>query len=97
MKTTAEQHRQKGIEKQRAQLAEINAKNLADAEYKNETWTFHLEGQGRSWMATAQRMIAQLAEREGVDTASLSICIMLPERGRTYTKAAASNLIVAHG
>lgn len=97
MKKTAEQRRQEGIEKQRAQLAERNAQNIAAAKCENETWTFHLEGQNRSWIATAQRMIAQLAEREGVATASLSICIMLPEHGRTYTKAAKSDLIVAHG
>lgn len=97
MKKTAEQRRQEGIEKQRAQLAEWNAQNLAAAKCENGAWTFRLEGQGRSWMPTAQRMITQLAEREGVDAGSLSICIMLPERGRTLTKAAGTNSIVAHG
>jgi len=93
----AEQRRQDGIEKQRAQIAERNSKNLALAKYEGGTWTFRLDGHGRTWMPTAQRMIAQLAEREGVEAESLSVCIMLPEHGRIFTKNAGTNGLVAHG
>ncbi len=97
MKKTAEQRRQEGIEKQRAQLAEWNAEELAAAKNENGTWTFKIHGQNRSWMQTAQRMIASLAEREGVTVESLSVCVILPDYGRTFSKAAGSTTINAHG
>lgn len=93
----AEARRQAGIAKQRAQLAEQNAAALAAAKKENGTWTFSLHGQSPSWIKTALQMIEDLAKREGSTSEALEVCVMLPERGRTFTKAAGTNYIVAHG
>ena len=93
----AETRRQAGIAKQHAQIAEQNAAALAAAKNENGTWTFSLHGQSPSWRKTALKMIEDLAKREGLTSESLEVCVMLPERGRTFTKASGINYIVAHG
>lgn len=93
----AEARRQAGIAKQRAQIAEQNTAALAAATHENGTWKISIHGQGPSWRKTALAMIDKLAKRENVTSESLSVLIILPERGRIFTKARGENHLVAHG
>lgn len=93
----AEARRQKGIAKQRAEIAERNAQELSAAKNQNGTWKFSVHGQSAEWKKTALQMIEELAKREGSTFKLLQVCVMLPERGRTFTKIAGTNCIIAHG
>ena len=93
----AEARRQKGLAKQRAEIADQNAAALAAATYENGIWTFEIHGQSASWRKTALQMIEALAKREGSTSESLEFLIALPERGRAFSKSAGSSYILSHG
>lgn len=93
----AEARRQKGLAKQRAEIADQNAAALAAATYENGTWTFEIHGQSAYWKKTALRMIEDLAKREGLTSDFLEVLIVLPERGRIFTKSAGTSYILSHG
>lgn len=79
-------------------LDEQNLLNVERAtQYENGTWVLHLAGRNVRWLSLARSMIEALAEREGTSTTELDVCVMLPEKGRTFTKAGGSDEIVAHG
>lgn len=79
-------------------LDEQNLLNVERAtQDENGTWVLHLAGRNVRWLSLARAMIEALAEREGTSTTELAVCVLLPERGRTFTKAGGSDEIVAHG
>ena len=79
----------------------LDEQNLLNVERATQdeigTWVLHLAGRNVRWLSLARAMIEALAEREGTSTTELDVCVMLPEKGRTFTKAGGSDEIVAHG